>query len=70
MRGGSGAVGQDNDQQQHISTELVRTLWPMLEAVPARLGGSAEIIRQLFSLVGKMLTSLRDVLARQVRYEI
>lgn len=38
----------------------------MLDAVPGRLGGSPEVIRQLFSLLGKMLTSLRDVLARQV----
>lgn len=38
----------------------------MLEAVPGRMGGSPEVIRQLFLLVGKMLTSLRMVLARQV----
>lgn len=59
--GGAGA-----GQLPHMSTELVRTLWPMLEAVPGRMGGSPEVIRQLFLLVGKLLTSLRMVLARQV----
>lgn len=70
--GGPGAAGAPGvgeaggGQPTHISTELVRTLWPMLAAVPGRLGGSREIVRQLFLLVGKMLTSLRMVLARQV----
>ncbi|CAN0249110.1 unnamed protein product [Scytosiphon promiscuus] len=50
----------------HISTELVRALWPMLEAVPGRMGASPEVIRQLFLLVGKLLTSLRMVLAQTV----
>ncbi|CAN0260132.1 unnamed protein product [Ectocarpus fasciculatus] len=64
--GGAGAGGAGGAQSQHISTELVRTLWPMLEAVPGRMGGSPEVMRQLFLLVGKLLTSLRMVLARQV----
>eukprot|EP00903_Cladosiphon_okamuranus_P012346 g11575.t1 len=62
--GSGGGVG--TGQPPHMSTELVRTLWPMLEAVPGRMGGSPEVIRQLFLLVGKLLTSLRMVLARQV----
>ncbi|CAN0244137.1 unnamed protein product, partial [Laminaria digitata] len=61
-----GAVETRSGQPPHISTELVRALWPMLEAVPARLGASAEVVRQLFLLLGKMLTSLRMVLAQQV----
>ncbi|CAN0184108.1 unnamed protein product, partial [Ectocarpus sp. 8 AP-2014] len=62
--GGAGAGGAGaGAQSQHISTELVRTLWPMLEAVPGRMGGSPEVMRQLFLLVGKLLTSLRMVLA-------
>lgn len=63
--GSESAVG-GSSQPPHLSAELVRTLWPMLEAVPKRLGGSPEIVKQLFILVGKMLTSLRMVLARQV----
>lgn len=65
-RGRSGLAQGSGQPPTHIGTELVNTLWPMLEAVPGRLGGSAEVIRQLFSLVGKMLTSLRGTLARQV----
>lgn len=65
--GGAGAGGgSGGGQHPHISTELVRTLWPMLEAMPQRMGGSPDVIRQLFLLVGKLLTSLRMVLARQV----
>lgn len=63
--GSEAAVG-GSGQPPHLSAELVRTLWPMLEAAPKRLGGSPEIAKQLFMLVGKMLTSLRMVLARQV----
>ena len=65
--GGGGAGEWSGQPRSHMSAELVRTLWPMLEAAPGRLGGSAEIIKQLFLLVGKMLTSLRMVLAQQVR---
>lgn len=61
-----GAVETRSGQPPQISTELVRALWPMLEAVPGRLGGSPEVVRQLFLLLGKMLTSLRMVLAQQV----
>lgn len=65
--GGGGEAGGTGQQQPvHMTAELVRGLWPMLEAVPGRLGGSPEIIRQLFLLMGKMLTSLRMVLALQV----
>lgn len=63
---GLGGAGAGGAQSQHMSTELVRTLWPMLEAVPGRMGGSPEVMRQLFLLVGKLLTSLRMVLAQQV----
>lgn len=38
----------------------------MLEAVPGRMGDRPDVIRQLFLLVGKLLTSLRMVLAQQV----
>lgn len=62
---GSGGPG-GGGQPPHMSAELVRTLWPMVEAVPGRMGGSPEVMRQLFLLVGKLLTSLRLVLARQV----
>ena len=65
VSGGAGGGG-GGGQPPHMSTELVRTLWPMLEAVPGRMGGSPEVMRQLFLLVGKLLTSLRMVLARQV----
>lgn len=63
---GSEAASGGSGEPPHLSAELVRTLWPMLEAVPKRLGGSPEIAKQLFMLLGKMLTSLRMVLARQV----
>lgn len=61
-----GVEGGAGGQPPHMSTELVRTLWPMLEAAPGRMGPSPEVMRQLFLLVGKLLTSLRMVLARQV----
>lgn len=69
-RGRPGLAQGSGQPTTHISTELVNTLWPMLEAVPGRLGGSAEVIRQLFSLVGKMLASLRGALARQVGFGV
>ncbi|CAM9778413.1 unnamed protein product [Discosporangium mesarthrocarpum] len=49
-----------------MSVDLVRNLWPMLEAVPRRLGWSTEILGQLFMLLSKMLTSLRGILAQQI----
>ncbi|CAN0166399.1 unnamed protein product, partial [Hapterophycus canaliculatus] len=64
--GAGGGVGDGGHAPQHISTEFVRALWPMLEAVPRRMGASPEVIRQLFLLVGKLLTSLRMELAQQV----
>ncbi|CAM9851993.1 unnamed protein product, partial [Phaeothamnion confervicola] len=59
-----GAAGGDGSR--HASAELLRNLWPLLEACASRLCNNEETMTQLFALISKMLMSLRDVLGTQV----
>ncbi|CAM9684349.1 unnamed protein product [Chrysoparadoxa australica] len=50
----------------HIALDLLSRLWPLLEAAAQRMAADEQVVISLFTLMGKMFTSLRETLARQV----